>query len=122
MTKTLTFLLLLICGCCFAQNSIVGKKYRTETTASCSETTTGGFMTYSYSEYEFEKDSVKVYIHSKRSDMPEDEVEKRKYCYYIKDNYVRIDTEFFNSKMKISANGLVDETSSGPGNIVRLVE
>lgn len=85
-------LLLLFPVIAFSQ-TMAGKVYEAQVSASCSETTTGGFMTYSYCVLSFSENEVTVSSYSVhygdvtgRNDWPE----KKVFNYEIKDETVYI--------------------------------
>ena len=54
----------------YSQNTLVGKKYKAEISASCKEMNDGGCMIYNYCILEFEKSIVKVSYSTEASCTP----------------------------------------------------
>lgn len=94
MKNIITLLLLTLPIMAFAQIKLAGKSYRTKTSESCSMTTTGGYMTYSYRELIFEKDTVTMIGYSKDSDKEQPEISKVKYTYRVIADCVVIDAPY----------------------------
>ena len=82
----------------YSQNTLVGKKYKAEISASCKEMNDGGCMIYNYCILEFEKSIVKVSYSTEASCTPKEREniytnnvsQKIEYNYTIKDNIVTI--------------------------------
>lgn len=89
--KILISLLITLPALALAQNPLAGKSYRTETSNSCSRTTTGGYMTYSYVTVSFTKDSITFKGYSKDSDKEQPEITKSHYRYTFKESGIYID-------------------------------
>lgn len=83
MKNIIILLLLTVPTLALAQINLAGKTYRTKTSESCSRTTTGGYMTYSYRELAFAKDSVTMISYSKNSDIEQPEILKARYTFKV---------------------------------------
>lgn len=79
--KKILVLFLMLPAMSFAQNTLAGKTYRTETTESCHRTTTGGYTTTDYRQLEFSATSVTLTSYSKASDKEQPTVNKNTYTY-----------------------------------------
>ena len=110
----------------FAQNPVLGKVYRTKISESCSRTTTGGFMTYSYSQFEFTKDSVTIKYFSKNSDSPSEDVLIIKNIYFIKNGYIMIqkgnNKNPVYTELKITPAALLAKSPYEPDTMIWLIE
>lgn len=93
--KKVALLLTLFPSLLFAQNTLAGKTYRTKTTESCKETTSGGCMVYTHTTARLSKDSITFTHFVKRSDREQPETNKNTYKYKINQGNIYIDTPFF---------------------------
>ena len=109
--KLITALILLTGTLVFSQTNILkDKKFKTELSESCSRTTTGGYMSYTYTQYEFGKDTVAIVLHVRHSNIQEKEI--RKTCKYkIIKEVVLITREDYGKQsvdsLKIISGGLI---------------
>lgn len=118
-SKILIILLLLTGTLAFSQNTILkGKKFKTAVTQSCAKTTTGGYMKYSYTQYEFGKDSVAMVFYFKRSDMPKEETHTQTYKYKVSKQVVLVMRQDKGVKsvdtLKFVSRGLVGKRYGNP--------
>lgn len=118
-SKRLIILLLLTGTWAFSQSTILkGKKFKTTVSQSCAETTTGGYMKYAYTQYEFSKDSVAIIFYFKRSDMPKEQIHTRTYKYKVSKQLVLVMRQDKGVKsadtLKLVSGGLVGKMSGNP--------
>ena len=112
-------MLLLLGTLAFAQNNTLkGKKFKTKITESCKKTTTGGYMIYTHSQYEFAKDSVMIVYHLKKSDRPNEEIHCNTYKYIVKKDIVLIKKHDISPQridsLKIVPGGLLGKINGKP--------
>lgn len=105
----------------FAQ-TMAGRTYEAQISASCSETTTGGFMTYSYCVLSFSGDEVTVSSYSLRygdvtgrTDWPE----KKVFKYEIKDETIYM-KDFPYGNLRIVPDQLIGKKEMNYGEYVDL--